>query len=135
MRDVAMYISATKIAMKQQRHAEVPHEHQHASDKTHMTSSGPKYFVAGTGTPSTWRVGTESSILLVVEVAGEEDHDGQLGELGRLDREAEGMDPELRAVDRRCPATMVSTSSPRPERAHDVAVAVELHVIAHQQRP
>ena len=31
---------------------------------THITSSGPKYLNAGSGTPSTWRCGTESMTFL-----------------------------------------------------------------------
>ena len=53
-----------------------------------MTISGPKYLSAGTGTPSSLPVGTREQLLLVVQVAGQEDDDGDLGELGRLDGEA-----------------------------------------------
>ena len=70
--------------------------------------------------------------LLVVEVAGEEDHDGQLGELRRLDREAEGVDPQLGAVDRGAEHDGRHQQR-QADGADDVAVAVELHVVAHDE--
>ena len=64
MRAVAMYISETKIAMKSRDMPKSFMNTSIASDSTHMTRRGPKYLVAGTGTPSTCRVGTERSIFL-----------------------------------------------------------------------
>ena len=64
MRVVAMYMSATKIDMKSSAMPKSFMKTSMASDSTHMTSSGPKYLVAGSGTPSTWCVGTESSTFL-----------------------------------------------------------------------
>ena len=96
-----MYMSATKMDMKSSAIPKSFMKTSMASDSTHMTSSGPKYLNAGTGTPSTCRCGTDEHDLLVVQVAGQEDDDRQLGELGRLDAEAERVDPELGAVDRR----------------------------------
>jgi len=64
IRAVAMYMSATKIDMKSSAMPKSFMKMSMASDSTHMTSSGPKYLAAGSGTPRTWCVGTESSAFL-----------------------------------------------------------------------
>ncbi len=64
MRDVAMYISATKIDMNSSAMPKSFMNTSMASDSTHITSSGPKYLAAGSGTPRTWCVGTESRTFL-----------------------------------------------------------------------
>ena len=63
-RAVAMYMSPTKIDMKSSAMPKSFMKTSMASDSTHMTSSGPKYLNAGTGTPSTCRCGTESMTFL-----------------------------------------------------------------------
>ena len=64
MRAVAMYMSATKIDMKSRAMPKSFMKTSMSSDSSHMSSSGPKYLSAGTGTPSTCRVGTDSSTFL-----------------------------------------------------------------------
>ena len=59
-----MYISATKMDMNSSAMPKSFMKTSMASDSTHMTSSGPKYLNAGTGTPSTCRCGTESMTFL-----------------------------------------------------------------------
>ncbi len=59
-----MYMSPTKMDMKSRAMPKSFMNTSMASDSTHMTSSGPKYLKAGTGTPSTCRCGTESITFL-----------------------------------------------------------------------
>jgi len=54
MRAVAMYMSATKMDMKSSAMPKSFMKTSMASERNHITISGPKYLVAGSGTPSTW---------------------------------------------------------------------------------
>jgi hypothetical protein len=57
-------MSETKMAMKSSDMPKSFMKTSMASERNHITRSGPKYLRAGTGTPRAWRVGTERRSFL-----------------------------------------------------------------------
>ena len=89
-------------------------------------SIGPNCFIGGIVTPEHAAAGRDEHLAVVAQVAGEEDHDRDLGELGGLEGDAADVDVEVGAVD--------LLADPRQARQHGredadrgdrVAVALE----------
>ena len=131
-RAVAMYISPTKMDMNKQRHPEVLHEDQHGERQHPHDEQRAEVLEGGDGHAEHVTLRDRQHDLLVVQVAGEEDHDRQLCELRRLDAEAERVDPELGAVDRGAQEDGHHQQR-EADGADEVPVAVQLHVVAHDE--
>ena len=117
---------------EEQRHAEVLGEHEHGQRQDPHDQQWAEVLGRRQGDPEQVARGHGEQDLLVVEVAREEDDDGELRELGRLDAEAEGMDPQLGAVDRRAEDDGADEER-QADGADDVPVTVELHVVADDE--
>ena len=97
-----------------------------------MTSTGPKCLSGGMRDPQDPSRAQHHDLAGVAQVAGQEDDQADLGELGRLEAQAAGhLDPQIGAVD--------LLADPRQAREHEqqqrhrddhVAVLLELAVVA-----
>ena len=63
------------------------------------TSIGPRCLSGGSVTPAIRRRADDQHLALLAQVAGQEDDDGELAELGRLEGERADVDAEVGAVD------------------------------------